>query len=217
MKQDEKKEKVRVFLVQFSEESLGYDIEICDPTASVDDYMSALEDFAASHLADCQGCDTCCWERAPLTSVDIGPLSQLLPASSAPAHAVVEAYATLFIGKDGVGDIYLRRGNDNACFFLDKKTKRCRNHPARPFVCRTHFCLPKTQRAQALRGAVVNVGENELIRLLLTEEAAGTKELIGNRLAKEDYLPGPLTGITSYEDILIRLITSEALWQELQA
>lgn len=220
MEQDHKNEqkvKVRLSLITFDDQSLGYDLEICDQEASVGDYMSALDDFAASHLADCQGCDTCCWERAPLTSVDIGPLSALLPPSPYPVHAVVEAFATLFISEDQVGDIYLRRGDDNACIFLDKKAKRCLHHPARPFVCRTHFCLPKTRRAQALRGAVVNMGENELLRLLLKEESSGAKELIGNRLVKEDYPPGPFCGVSKYEDISLRLIASPALWRELLA
>lgn len=211
------KGKVRVFLIHFDDQSLGYDLEICDQEATVGDYMSALDDFAAAHLADCRGCDACCWERAPLTSIDIIPLSTLLPPSPYPAHAVVDAFATLFIGKDQVGDIYLRRGRDNACIFLDKKAKRCLHHQERPFVCHTHFCLPKTRRAQSLRSAVVNAGENELLRLLLEEEASGAKELIANRLIKEDYPPGPLLGISQYQDLPVRLIASPALWRELQA
>jgi len=213
----DQKGKVRVFLINFDDQSLGYDLEICDQDATVGDYMAALDDFAAAHLADCRGCDACCWERAPLTSVDIGPLSTLLPPSPYPAHAVVEAFATLFISKDKVGDIYLKRGHDNACIFLDKKAKRCLDHQERPFVCRTHFCLPKTRRAQALRGAIVNMGENELIRLLLAEEASGAKELIGNSLAKKDYPLCPISGISQYQDMPIRLIASPALWRELQA
>lgn len=193
---------------------LGYDIKILSPKANCQDYLDALEAFAAENLNSCLGCDGCCHERAPLTSMDMPALLKLLEESGFPLHEAVNAFGSLKINSDGCGDITLKRRN-GACIFLNFEGKRCRNHNARPFVCRSHYCIPQSPRAKALRSAIVNQGEDELIRLLLEEEEAGAKPRLLKALNKEDYPPKGLKNKTEYKQVLLKEICPEELWEEL--
>ena len=141
-------EKINVFLIKTEDpllgEVMGCDIRIADDCASVADLMDALDGFAAQYLADCKGCDGCCQERAPLLSADIPALALLLDNDTAwPAHAVVERFGSLQV-TNGVSDIILRRDTDSVCASLDRENRCCKIWPSRPFVCRSHFCLPRS-------------------------------------------------------------------------
>jgi len=71
-----------------------------------------------------------------------------------------------------------------------------------------------------LREEVVNIGENELTRLLLAEEAIGAPPLGGQKLAElidaADYPPNPQSGKTTYQDIIIKETISPELWQQIK-
>ncbi len=124
-------------------------------------------------------------------------------------------------------DIYLKRGADSACMFLDKAKKECKKHTARPLVCRTHTCLPKSYCALELRGAVVNMLEDELVRRLLAEinmSGRFPKQAWQEILQKaqiEDYEKTPLSNYSVAElekscfNVKIKQIVNVGLWQEL--
>jgi hypothetical protein len=201
----------------FGEDSLGCDIKINSDDATLADLLQAQQEFATAYLEDCRGCDACCQERAPLIAADIPALAALLPPSPYPATGVCAAYAELALDDNGVLDICLRRGETGACCLLDLQQHICCEHPARPFVCRSHFCLPRSDALAALREEVINMGENELARLLLAEKALGAPPLPdGNllaRLAAADYPPNPMSGQDSYAQIRIRDVISQELWR----
>ena len=218
-------EKIEVFLINTEDpvlgEVLGCDVRVLDPQATVADLMDALDEFAAGHLADCKGCDGCCQERAPLLSADVPALAEMLSGNSAwPAHAVVAAFGLLQVD-DGVSDVMLRRDADGVCARLDRENRCCTIWPRRPFVCRSHFCLPRSDSLERLRQDIANLGLNELTRLLLAEEAIGAPPVDGDRLAErlngDDYPPNAFSGKTDYRDILLKDCADSELWQELRS
>lgn len=216
-------EKITVFVKSFPGgllgDTIGYDMQINDESATLADFVSALNFFANENIADCRGCDGCCKERAPITSLDIALLAELLPANPYPAHGVCEAFADIYIDKLGAIDITLKRQRGGCCDFLDIPGKFCTAHTHRPFVCRSHFCLPKSNKIQYLRQEVVNHGENELVRLLLAEEANGAKPIGGKTLLEQidptDYPATPLCGLTDYKQLIIKNIVPAELWHKL--
>jgi Fe-S-cluster containining protein len=208
--------KVEVFLITLEEHQLGHDIHILSESASVADVLTALADFARARLTECCGCDGCCYERAPLTAPDIVALFTLLPAGPYPAQAVCRAFADVFTDKNGIVDITLRRDDDGACRFLNKESKSCQNWQLRPFVCRSHFCLPRSARLQALRSGIANRGEDELIRLLLVEQAAGAPPLLPPEVDSAHYPPDPAFAAGGWEALLVKDIVTPTLWRELK-
>lgn len=217
--------KIDVFLIKSDDpllgQVLGCDVRVCDDNASVAQLMDALDEFAAAHLDDCKGCDGCCQERAPLLAADLPALAALLPeAPRWPAHAVVERFGHLEVA-DGVSDVILRREADSACAQLDRSRRCCRIWPARPFVCRSHFCLPRSVLLEELRQDIANQGLNELTRLLLAEEALGAPPLEGvalvERLNEADYTENAFSGKGGYDEIMLKDCVSPRLWRELRS
>lgn len=214
--------KIEVFLIETPDPILGgvlgCDLLVTDAAATVADLLDALDEFAAARLSDCQGCDGCCQERAPILSTDIPALASLLRVSPWPAHAVVERFGSLQV-KDGVSDIFLRREADGVCANLDRRSRTCRIWPKRPFVCRSHFCLPRSFILERLRQDIANLGLNELTRLLLAEEAAGAPPLGGSDLRHllkaADYEENAFSGKSSYQQILLKDCVSPSLWRKL--
>ena len=212
--------KIEVFLINFTDpfmgESFGCDLRVFDPDATVADFMDALDAFALEHLDDCKGCDGCCRERAPLIAADIDRLASLLPPNPYPAHQVCQAFADLSV-KKGVSDIVFKRDKGNSCINLDPQTRCCRIWPQRAFVCRSHFCLPRSENIEQLRQDIVNAGINELTRLLLAEEAADAAPLTRRPLAKmlraADYEHNPQNGLRDYSQIRLQDTISPELWQ----
>jgi Fe-S-cluster containining protein len=201
-------------------DSLGMDLAIYDDSATLADFLTSLDAFAAIHIADCRGCDGCCRERAPLIAADIPALTALLPPTPYPAHAVCAAFAELSVDHHGAADIYLRRNPDGACCLLDPDHKWCTAHTARTFACRSHFCLARSVAFALFREEVVNTGENALTRLLLAEEANGApplqSKLLATLLDPADYPLNPQSDKTAYDQILIRETVSDALWRQIK-
>ena len=200
---------------------LGCDIRVTDDSATVADMLTALDEFAAAHLADCRGCDGCCKERAPWIAADIPALAELAEGSGYPAHRAIAAFGELTVDRHGATDICFRRDkSDGACCMLDKKGRFCTHHPSRAFVCRTHFCIPRSEDFSRVREEIVNAGENELTRILLAEEAAGAPGLTRRPLAKlvnaADYPAGAHSGKSSYAQLVLKDILSPELWQSIK-
>lgn len=157
----------------------GYDIRVTDETATVQDYIDALETAFSqipffrnrNQVFTCEGCQHCCNERIPLTSIDVLQMMDFLkkqsvisPATTLPEFITRHAYV---IVEDHCIDIMLRL-RDDFCQFLNDKAL-CQYYSIRPIVCRTFFCCPTSKVAGELRETIVNTGEDELVRLWLTE------------------------------------------------
>lgn len=195
--------------------SAGYDLAVLDADATVADYLAALE--AALRLLPltrtrkpaalpagrgCNGCTACCAERIPLTSVDYRQLARVTSLDLLPQVADVSRAGPSV-------DIVLKRTPAGRCIFLNPETGLCRVYHARPFVCRTFICCPVSRRADELRGAVTNAGEDELARLWL----AGGSVPAG--VDPADFRSGAFTGRWGYREIRLRECVPSSLWRRL--
>lgn len=225
---------IHIWLVQQAEDidglddflgapTLAYDVEICQPQATVGDYLQALEDFQAQTLADCKGCDGCCHERAPLTIADLQLSGDCQPGQQPDDDALaawLERWAELHFCGPAI-DLTLPRTPEGACRFLDQQQKCCTVHSQRSFTCRSHCCLPKTERAEALRAALINAGEDELTRRLLQMAASPRQpwreRLTGCRL--EDYSANAFSALAPADWRQARLqdLLPAELWAQLRA
>jgi len=210
---------VQVLLQRFGE-ARGYDVIIRRKTATVQDYLDALnygfQTLALTRMRrperpDCLGCDRCCAERAPLMLIDCLLLS--LATETRTLEGFLSRYAA--VGVTGpVVDITLRRLEDGYCIFLDRSERTCFVYPARPFVCQTFFCCPATPRALALREAVVNQGEDELVRRWLkTRRAVHYAE--NPRVDPRDWPKTAFSGKWRYDAVPLRKVVPRRLWREL--
>lgn len=205
--------------------SIGIDIQINDDSATVQDYTQALDDYilAGTYLrqrattTNCEGCDTCCQERIPLTSIDVLILKgQIAPDVS--LNVFLQRYGYISVSGPAV-DISLGRDWQERCLFLNPETGRCRNYGIRPLVCRTYICTPLSSRAKKLRETVVNAGMDELVRLLLVDSDAGNypvHEADDPEVVWEDWLESSWTGKSAYSQVKLKDILSDQLWAELR-
>lgn len=146
----------------------GYDVKLVDRDVTVGEYLEAMNDFIESGQVErlwprgrheCRGCDLCCHEPLPLTSVDVYNICQ---ATGMDSRAV---FRYLWVEARGNGiDITLRRGDGDNCVFLNPTTGTCSIYKYRPFTCQTYICCQTSVRAELLRSRVVNLGMDELIR-----------------------------------------------------
>lgn len=173
-------EKIRVFLAEFDDGQFGYDLQVLDEAATVGDYLDAVEAFQAATMADCYGCDGCCHERVPLMLCDFYFSAYYADGGSSLAEWLRATGARLQFFGPAV-DLQLKRKANGACALLDENKKCCAAHKFRTFACRSHCCLTKSDRAEALRAVIINSGEDELVRRLLAELA--TRDM-------QDFLPG---------------------------
>lgn len=217
-------DKIKVFLAEFDEGSFGYDLQILDESATVGDYLAAVEAFQAKTMADCFGCDGCCHERVPLMLCDFYYSRYFAEGGRSLAQWLERSGARLEFCGEAV-DLQLARKPNGACFYLDEEQKCCAAHMYRTFACRSHCCLVKSERAEAIRALIINSGEDELVRRLLQELSAEQKPDFlpeQNRLQNvlpEDYLPNgftPLAGEDWRKAKLADFADSE-LWAELLA
>ncbi|NLO89332.1 MAG: YkgJ family cysteine cluster protein [Clostridia bacterium] len=210
----------------------GYDITISNPEATVQDYLNALnraiEGYDFERLwtprEKCFGCDLCCRERIPLTLADAVILAEHLPTNKKAGWEdalaeVIRKYCRIFVYGDIV-DIHLRLTDDEACPFLNEEKGICRIYPHRPLVCQTFICCPMTGKAERLREALVNWGEDELVRWWMKyayEKAIAVWFDEGDNpeidLGCFDFVSEPFKFISGYSKVKIRDVVSPDLWK----
>lgn len=153
---------------------IGYDIQISHPGATAADYLKAMERAItelplhrerAPERSVCQGCDLCCRERLPLTSIDVLRLMKAMGIED--LYSFLKRYAWVAV-RGRVVDISMLR-QEGACCLLDAERRLCRWYGVRPLACQTFICCPHTERALLLREAIINQGEDELVRWWLAE------------------------------------------------
>lgn len=205
---------------------IGIDVVVHDKWATVEDFTSSLDDYiikgkltrVRSSNTQCEGCDICCQERIPLTSLDVFRLNKTLN-KGLDLNEFLKRYTYVYVSERAV-DISLRRDIEEKCIFLDKSTGKCSHYLSRPFVCRTYICTLLSQRAEGLRNTIVNTGEDELVRLWLE---AGRKEFEGpimheayNPCVKEDdWCISHWTDKKDYNEVYIKDIVQPKLWNKL--
>lgn len=215
-------DKIRVFLAEFDDGLFGYDLQVLDETATVGDYLAAVEEFQAATMADCYGCDGCCHERVPLMLCDFYFSAYYEQGGKSLAEWLKNTDARLEFFGEAV-DLQLSRKANGACFWLNEAEKCCRAHQFRTFACRSHCCLTKSDRAEALRAVIINSGEDELVRRLLAEFAeSNTQDFLPNEarfaaVQADDYLPNgfsPLNG-EDWREAGLRDFADDELWADL--
>ncbi|MGQ9755557.1 MAG: YkgJ family cysteine cluster protein [Desulfotomaculales bacterium] len=204
--------------------SRGYDVTITDAQATIGDYLDALEKFLdtvpldklRNPRGDCLGCDLCCYERIPLTSIDYFRLAKHLAGSD--GRAFFDRFAWVTVDGRAV-DITLRRDDRGRCCFLDPQEKVCRVYRVRPFVCRTFTCAPASQRALRLRSIITNTGEDELVRIWLALSDHAGRLLVHEAhrpsVKRSDWGPTPFNGQISYADIRLKTVCPSNFWRTL--
>ena len=202
---------LRISLCPLDEYTFAYDVQVLADDATVGEYMDALDEFQAVTLADCYGCDGCCHERVPLTWADYFLAGQ--PGSLADWLSGVGALD--FWGE--AVDLTLRRKENGACHLLDEDAKCCSAHQVRTFTCRTHCCLPKTDRAEALRAAVINAGEDELVRRMLAEDVRPWADRLAGVNAADYAANGFSSAGEDWRSALLVDLVDAGLWDELRA
>lgn len=229
--------KLRIVPEEFENRCLGYTVSLIEevlPEAdactdiSVQDYLDSLnEAILAKELfrsrgkgtKSCQGCDVCCGERMPLTAIDLRVLalspkvreSLKVDFDAAPEEALmkmVKRFCYIYVKGDTV-DISLRLEEDGKCPFLNRQTKTCSVYNFRPFVCQAYICCPVSNEALELRRAVVNAGEDELVRLVLNYAAQASMGLWYDEADAPsvnfgDWQPGPFSGKESYQQVILK-------------
>ncbi len=214
---------IEIYLQEFADGRFGYGLRLLDESATLGDYVQALNDWQSRTMADCRGCDACCYERIPLTIADFALARPLIARRLNKTEAAVslrdwlEQVAEGRQHADGALDITLKRQADGACGFLDQERAECREHLYRSLVCQTHCCLPKTLLADELRAAIINAGEDELCRRLL--QLPDRAELLppGADCRAEDYPRSGFAAIEpeNWQNLRLSAILEPEIWQRL--
>lgn len=211
---------MEVYLKEFEPGLFGYDL-LAAATDTLGEYVDALNKFQEDTMADCRGCDGCCYERIPLTIADFhlakSLVAKLLGKDPAEVTLIDWLQETAEIHVEaGAIDIVLKRNSDYSCYFLNKDLQECREHLCRPLVCRTHCCLPKSPIAIDIRGDIINAGEDELCRRLLQTPEHPWRQLLAV-CRMEDYAENGFsrTAAADWQQIPLKSIISAENWQTL--
>jgi hypothetical protein len=206
----------------------GLDILLADPSATIEDYLAAVDSFVADvsvgrhrnqGSTGCYGCFACCQERIPLTSIDFNRLFtyHLDFAGELSWRRFLNKISLISVEGRQV-DITLRLDQEGFCIFLNQKEGLCNIYPIRPLVCRTYICLPLAKNALDLRELVVNLGEDELVRLWLADavgEIPAYHEGDQPELHIEDWVLNPFSGKKDYQDVFLKDLCPPELWARL--
>ncbi|AQS59540.1 YkgJ family cysteine cluster protein [Desulforamulus ferrireducens] len=209
----------------FQKPDKSYDIEVLDPQATIQDYLDAINYFIETTMEPpCRGCDECCWERIPLTSIDaltyVEKLAEQLDLEKNwPLLSFLKDYCYIYV-EGPVVDISLGYTLEGACGFLNQEERICSNYMARSLVCQSFVCLESSEQAQELRSQLVNAGMDELVRLwLIQSQQAGQKPFMHEQHQAapclEDYPVNAFTGKVGYGQVLLKDVCTPELWGQI--
>lgn len=217
---------VQVFLQNYNND-YGYDLVIADESATVQDYLDALnqaiEEYSFTRgrnkISSCRGCDLCCAERAPLTAIDLYNINDYLKVCDESLQKTLDRIGYIMVNGPAV-DITLRRGEDERCIFLGRKNGLCTIYSARPLVCQTFICCPSSTKAARLREIIVNYGEDELVRQWLWQAVelgypSGFHEGFRPKINLKDWKPNGFSAKRNYREVKIKEISPPNLWKQL--
>ena len=187
----------------------GGTISRIDRAVTVQDYLDAVNDFIVSAPLDrlwgkrgdsCRGCDYCCHEPLPVTSIDV------LNLITATKKSFTEVFSYLWVEVRGeLVDITLRRDKKQSCCFLSPQGT-CTIYSHRPLVCQTYICFVTTPEMEDIRGILVNSGMDDLIRRAIIDFAQIGRTIPINKGVKpkislKDWPPNIYSGKNSYRQI----------------
>lgn len=207
------KRKIILLPLRFKE-ALGYDLKVADEDATVEDWRSALNQFFlygsytrlwAKNKLDCLDCSLCCRDRIPLTSIDIYHMMSYLQEEKIETF-FLKYVRVIFLGP--AVDILLKTTKDGHCLFWEKEKGRCRIYPARPLVCQSFSCSPLSNRAKELREIIINVGEDEAVRLWAQHVFSKKTKRKNTSFDPANYPPTPFRGALSFKDVKIADVVS---------
>ncbi len=213
--------KIKVFKTQ----DKFLDVEVVNPDATIQDYLDAINSWIENSMdPPCRGCDECCWERIPLTSIDVLNYAEKMEKSLGlegpwPVLSFLKDYCYVYV-EGAVVDISLGFTLEGACSFLNQTERICSSYLARSLVCQSFVCIESTERAQELRSQLVNSGMDELVRIwLMQSKQAGQKPFMHEQYQAdprlEDYPSNAFSGKSSYDKVLLRDICTAKLWSQL--
>lgn len=216
--------KVKVFKSKVGEK---YDLEVLHPLATVQDYLDAINEFIEKNFSPpCKGCDECCWERIPLTSIDVFNYikeqgERLKLDKQWPLLDFLTKHTYIYVD-GGAVDISLGFTMEGACKFLNQTERICSSYTSRSLVCQSFICMESTHRAQTLRSELVNKGMDELVRLWLLQSRQAKRKLQMHEQYQaspvlEDYPSNAFSEKNRYEEVLIKEICTPKLWNKLTA
>lgn len=201
----------------------GFDVRFTSPKVTLGQLLEEINRFYAEDglprlwpedRNDCRGCDLCCHEPLPITSIDADLIRDYLRLDAAGlfGHLWVEE-------QDHAVDITLRRGKGGRCTFLSMEGT-CRIYPVRPFACQTYLCCRTSDNFENLRSQVINTGMDELVRSSIEVFRQQGRSLPVNqgrtsRVVASHWLCNCFTGKNRYDQIRIIKVLSSDLWRSM--
>lgn len=200
----------------------GFELRIRDSRITVQEFLDELNQsylkmdwprLWPQNRVDCEGCDLCCQEPLPVTSVDVMQIREALEIDQ------LEVFRYLWVELQGPAvDITLRRRGAK-CIFLNSRGK-CRIYARRPFACQTYLCCQTSPNFENLRSQIINSGMDELVRCSLAAYNKAGRPFPVNRSQSPKLNPhhwpkGYFTGKTSYQQLRLARVLSFDLWRKM--
>ena len=153
--------RLKVKLAHF-DDAVGYDIEITHINATIQDYLDGLNHFQENYVESCKGCDGCCYERIPLTSIDVlkyledPDIASQLKNNSYPPFLFYRKFLSCVRFRTGSGHQLKKSGP--VLHIPEPKGKNLQN-PQIKVLCLPIFYMPSPyRRAGQLRDVLLNAG-----------------------------------------------------------
>ncbi|MEN6326361.1 MAG: YkgJ family cysteine cluster protein [Syntrophomonas sp.] len=200
-----------------------FELQIKNGKANIQDFLNAINDFIEigalprrwpSNCSSCYGCDLCCHEPLPVTSIDIENFCRTLKID------FMASFKYLWVEVQGnVVDITLRRKKGQDCIFLHQDGT-CKIYRARPFLCQSYICSNTPESINKIRSEIVNPGMDELVRKAIVTYKSHGKTIPVNRgsaryISLTDWPRNCFSDKKSYSEILLKNVLSSDLMRVL--
>ncbi len=200
-----------------------FELQIKSGNASIQDFLNVMNNFIENgalprrwpaNTSSCYGCDLCCHEPLPVTSVDIENICRTLQIG------FMSAFKYLWVEvQSNIVDITLKRKKGQNCIFLHPDGT-CRIYKARPFLCQSYICTNTPESINKIRSEIVNQGMDELVRKAIVSYKLQGKTIPVNRgstryLNLTDWSRNCFSDKKSYSEILLKNVLSSDLMRVL--